>query len=1088
MIRFFGIVAVLSSFALWSAELPSSVQFSKNGSFQIDGIEFKIQAFSSGWKSVVNSAWKDVQSKLSPNGLELVATMQVGSSPATVEETITPTGENSFQLKFQAKFAEETIVNAIHGAFTLPAVASTIAIDDASTALPTTFKKQFVLSNKKAQKLSFATPSGSRIIVTGQPLTVTVQDNRTFEGGNTFSMRLGAKPASGTLKETTLVLDFKIEPVEIQKIDLAGVANAGFADETAYDGKGGWSDQGPENDLHMLKAGTIKFGALAFDILDPSQNNGKGAVVVSGKYRHFIASSATVALPKNQAVAVNLLHASAWTPKKGETLGTIVAQYADGTSERILVTARTDCGNWLNPTAATNAAIAWKDENLEGPVGLYASSFVLSKPGPSSLTFEASNPEVIWMIAGVTLSDRLVKLANVVQPDNRPLEMKENFQWKRLDHKRTILKGSPLDFSSNVDAPAGKYGRIIATPQGTLEFENAPGKRVRLYGANLVHSASFLEKESVDQLVDYLAYCGYNTMRIHHNDKQMSDPKAPASSTISAEQLDRLDYLFARLKAKGIYVTSDLYASRILRPGDNITECKNLDVSQVLKALIPLSSAAMESWKEFARNWMTHCNPYTGMTWAEDPAFYCVNLVNEENLNSWWSRSPETTKLYEKAFAEYCREGKLSDNVASNRNPVFAQFLHELQSKVLDEQIRFVKEELKVRALVTSLNMQNNIQLVLLRQKFDVVDDHQYLDHPGFPVKKWSLPHQYRQISAIKGMAQIPRNMMPSRIPGKPFLVTEFNYCNPNIFRTEVGPLVGGYAALQDWDALYRFAWSHSAARIYNVGAATGFDAANDPMAQFSDRIAIAMFLRGDVKAAPETYAYLVPQDCFKKNLIGGFMASFTNLGLITKIGSLPQGGTVVAPNGVIEVAPEDSSNPAKLKNQQVATLWKQANENKLAVSSTGQLRLDAKAGTFTVNTPRTASVTLPSGSLTAGALQVQHASCLQTIAAISLDGKDLTESSSVLVFQLTNLANTGDLFGNSTKRLLQKTGNPPLLIQKGTATVGIASSRPCKVEALNCDGESYGAVDGKLENGVFQFKVDTTLFPGGVMAYHLTR
>lgn len=61
-------------------------------------------------------------------------------------------------------------------------------------------------------------------------------------------------------------------------------------------------------------------------------------------------------------------------------------------------------------------------------------------------------------------------------------------------------------------------------------------------------------------------------------------------------------------------------------------------------------------------------------------------------------------------------------------------------------------------------------------------------------------------------------------------------------------------------------------------------------MAQLSDRIAIAMFLRGDVEAAKVTYAYTVPQDCFEQNLTAGFPNLFTNLGLIAAIGSVPQG------------------------------------------------------------------------------------------------------------------------------------------------------------------------------------------------------
>ena len=43
-------------------------------------------------------------------------------------------------------------------------------------------------------------------------------------------------------------------------------------------------------------------------------------------------------------------------------------------------------------------------------------------------------------------------------------------------------------------------------------------------------------------------------------------------------------------------------------------------------------------------------------------------------------------------------------------------------------------------------------------------------------------------------------------------------------------------------------------------------------------------------------------------------------------------------------------------------------------------------------------------------------------------------------------------------------------------------------VTALNCDGVPYGEVKSVYQNGLFRFTADTTQFPGGVMAYHLTR
>jgi len=132
------------------------------------------------------------------------------------------------------------------------------------------------------------------------------------------------------------------------------------------------------------------------------------------------------------------------------------------------------------------------------------------------------------------------------------------------------------------------------------------------------------------------------------------------------------------------------------------------------------------------------------------------------------------------------------------------------------------------------------------------------------------------------------------------------------------------------------------------------------------------------------------------------------------------------------------------------------------------------------------ASLALPQNQ--AGAVNLLHASAWTPKTGETLDDKAVADSDSVLVIQLTNLSNTGLVFGNEAKKLVTKTGALPLLVYKGSATVGLASRRPYKVTAINCDGVPCGPVEGSCKDGVFRFKAETSLFPGGVMACHLTR
>ena len=1080
----FLLFPLLGLLPLHAEELPQMIQLNPDGTFRIEDAEFRLQGATENWSLFDNRNLSGKKGECSRNGIKLTGALQVGGETAVLTETVEPTGKNTFRVQFRAEFSNGVKLNSLHGVFQLPRRKLAVYVDGKLVMLPVK-NKTVPIAKANAKTFSFTTANGFRVTVSGKPLNLLLQDNSKF-GNDTYSVRFKATPDTGIITTSRLMLDLKVEPVATGKVDLARFANAGFRDEIAGDGKGGWTDQGPENDLRMLPPGTLRFGALEFNILDETKNSGRGAIVVSGRNRKFTEPEISLALPENNAGAVNLLHASAWTPKRGETLGVLTAEYADGSSEKIPVISRKHCGNWHNPGDEDGRVVAWSAELPETAVGLYITSFPLKKRAPKSLRFKIVPQNAVWMIAGVTLSAQPIHL---VSADSKPLEIRENAQWKRLNYKRTLTKGSPLDFSRLLDAPAGKYGFIRPAADGTLTFENAPDKRIRLYGINLCGSANYLSRKEVDGLADYLAFCGYNSVRIHHHDTRLTNrdyKNVRNSLTLDFEMLDKLDYLVFRMKEKGIYVTTDFHTNRSFRSGDQIPECDFYDQAQ-MKMLIPVSSAAMENWKQFVRQWLTHRNPYTGLRWADEPALYCVNMINEEPLTLYWNRHKTSIRLYRERFRKYCAERNLPESAASNDNPVFRKFLHELQDAVLSEQIRFVKEELKMKTLVTSLNCGRERPLTLLRERFDAVDNHAYFDHPEFPEKRWALPFFYQQSSAINRMAEVPRDIMPTRLTDKPFLVTEFNYCNPNIYRAEAGPLIGGYAALQNWSALYRFAWSHSDRDIRQLVSAYGFNANNDPMAQLSDRITIAMFSRGDVQTAKTVYSYQVSRNCFEQNQISGFPVEFKTLGLITAIGSMPEDAAGNSPD-IIRLSPEDAVNPSRLKNREIAKRWEQANRNKIAISDTGELRLDARKNTFTVTSPRTESVTLKSGNLSAKNLRIKNAEGFQTVSAISLDGKELARSKSILLLHLTNVASSGLKFGNASRRTVHYRGNLPLLVRKGSAIVEFVTDRPCTVTALDCDGMPYDKISGSFHKDFYRFKIDTHSFPGGVMAYHLTR
>lgn len=420
----------------------------------------------------------------------------------------------------------------------------------------------------------------------------------------------------------------------------------------------------------------------------------------------------------------------------------------------------------------------------------------------------------------------------------RPLAIEANENWIPLvSPTGGIVAGSALDFSavSGIDAPAGKHGRVVVR-NGHFEFSGLPGVPQRFYGVNLCFGANYFQTfESADRFASGLARRGYNAVRLHHHDGMLVKGQKD-SVTLNPDRMRELDALVAALAKNGLYITTDVYVSRsvpwrelgIDRPGD-------VGMNE-FKTLLRENEAAFSNLCAFAGNWLSHVNVHTGRRWADEPSVAWISFVNEN----------------------------CPDNFINGLDAKGVARQVGLENRFYARLADFLRNDVGAKQLFTDLNGWSvNPQWRPCRERFDYVDMHFYVDHPRFLEKDWRLPSECANEVPFAGGEPKGANWAGRcKVPEKPFTVTEWNFAAPGNYRSIGGIATGAWAAREDWDGLWRFAWSHSVDGVKNpCGQAMNyFDMSGDPLSLAGERASMCLFLRRDL-ASGDAAAFEIDGD-----------------------------------------------------------------------------------------------------------------------------------------------------------------------------------------------------------------------------------
>jgi len=178
------------------------------------------------------------------------------------------------------------------------------------------------------------------------------------------------------------------------------------------------------------------------------------------------------------------------------------------------------------------------------------------------------------------------------------------------------------------------------------------------------------------------------------------------------------------------------------------------------------------------------------------------------------------------------------------------RFLWETERAHWEAMRRCITDELGVKVPVVGTIVATSTPNLMAG--FDLVDTHAYWQHPHFPGRHWD---QDNWIVKSLSMVDHPKDATLSRlawqrVAGKPHMVSEYNHPAPNPYAGEGPLLLAAVAALQDWDALFYYTWSHEESKTKAGRIPHFFDVGQHPTIVANLPAAALLFRRGDVAAA----------------------------------------------------------------------------------------------------------------------------------------------------------------------------------------------------------------------------------------------